>query len=504
MSLALLLALMLALALALMFACISPAELAELRKKREAAGAVVIKLRDESFAEGFVETPEWSAKWDKANEDYNAALAAEESATEAETKREARRVQAERIERDAARLGAVQLSRLRPDYNPASDSRARGGIPAFPAASEWHEALTTWAMCLSPSFDPTEEQLNAVKRCRINLRSNEVYLPAGRGVMAMVEEFQNVFLETHPNRRALAIRQALASWNTMTPESAGYVAQPPTVLQQVEVNRLAWGGLLQVATVKQTTTGEDILLPFTDDTTVSGRRITEDGPLGTENNPRFGQIRWGAYKYTSDVIAVTYEMLRDSFFDLETHIGTIGGERLGRIENREATLGTGNSMPRGAVFAAPVGKTAASATAIVYDELIDLEASVDDAYMNGERVGWMMNKGILTHIRKLKDLNGLPILTLAQENTTNRDMLFGRPVYINRDMANAPVASADVILFGDFSKIVVRRVGGTRVVRDPYTQRISNDRDLFAVVEYMDSNVVNAGTAPIKKLRMAA
>lgn len=475
--------------------------LAALTAAREKAGAVVIQLRDESMAAGFVETAEWETKWAKANDDYNAALASEEDYHAADEKRRKRAEQADRIRQDSDRLSQAQRDRLRPDFDPRSDPRSRGGH-GMPSAAEWSRGIRTWASVRSEDFDPTPEDFAALKRCRINLHSDSVRLPTGPGVMAMVQQFQEIFIETHPNRRALAVRQALASWNTMTPESAAYVAQPPTLLQQVEVNRLAWGGLLQVATTQVTTTGEDILLPFTDDTAVSGRRIAEDGPLGTENNPRFGLIKWGAYKYTSDVIAATYEMLRDSFFDLETHIGEIGGQRLGRIQNLEATTGNGASMPRGVVFAAPIGKTTASSTAITYDEIIDLEASVDDAYTAGDRVGFMMNKGILTALRKLKDTTGQPILQLAQEANTARDMLHGRPVYINRDMANTLVASADVMLYGDFSKVRVRRVGGSRLVRDPYTQRISNDRDLFAVVEYMDSNVINAGTAPIKKMRM--
>lgn len=483
---------------------LSVATVAELQAKREEAGKVLIQLRDECQAEGFQETPEFSEKWDKAEAEYTSALQAEEQAIAAEENARKRSSLAARIESDAKRLGALNRSRFKPDYDPSRDPRTRA-VSALPMASEWSRSLNLWASVRSPSVDPFDleaEDRATLKRCRVNLLADEFRLPTGPAIAAMVSEMQDVFMEFHPRHRARAIREVLASWNTMTPESAAYVAEPPQVLRQLEVNRLAWGGILQVATVRTTTTGEDILLPFTDDTSVRGRRITEDGPLGTEVSPRFGQIRWGSYKYTSDVIAVTYEMLRDAFIDLENFIGEIGGQRLGRIENYEATHGTGNSMPRGIVFAAPVGVTTASATAITYDEVIDLEMSVDDAYQS-DRTGFMMNKGILKYLRKLKDLEGRPLLQLGQE-TGGRDSLNGKPIFINYDMADSAVASADVMLYGDFSKYWIRRVGGTRVVRDPYTQRISNDRDLFAAVEYMDGNLINTGTAPVKKMRMHA
>lgn len=488
------------LVLAFLFAILSVGTLSDLTEARVKAGERVITLRDQSAAEGFQESEEFDKNWDAAIDEYTKAQAAEDAEISRDLRKRQRAEFGERIRADSERLSAALRDRTRPDYNPREDPRSQSRI-TFPTPGEWKSGLATWAMFKSPSFDPSEQDLAAVKRCRINLHSDEVLLPTGRAVAAMVAEFQEAFIEAPAARRGLAVRNALASWNTMTPDSAGYVAQPPTVLQQIEVNRLAWGGLLQVATTKQTTTGEDILLPFTDDTTVKGRRIAEDGPLGVEVNPKFGQMKWGAHKYTSDVIAVTYEMFRDAFFDLETHIGEVGGERLGRIENLECTVGVGASMPRGIVFAAPIGVTCASSVAITYDEVIDLEMSVDNAYQSGERVGFMMHKNILKLLRKLKDLEGRPLLQLGQE-TGNRDRLNGRPIYINMDMASAAVASADVMLYGDFAKYWIRRVGGQRVVRDPYTQRISNDRDLFAVVEYLDGNLVNAGTAPVKKMRM--
>ncbi|MFQ5518293.1 MAG: phage major capsid protein, partial [Acidimicrobiia bacterium] len=47
------------------------------------------------------------------------------------------------------------------------------------------------------------------------------------------------------------------------------------------------------------------------------------------------------------------------------------GERLGRIQSSQFTTGTGSSQPHGVVTASTLGKTAASATAITGDEILD-------------------------------------------------------------------------------------------------------------------------------------
>lgn len=474
--------------------------LAELRAARERAGATLIQLRTEAQAEGFTETPEFNQRWDRAEAAYDSALAAESAESQNAERVRARNEIADRIVRDAERAGGDARARLRPDYNPREDPRSRGGRAAADM-QDYTLALHAWAASRRPDFDPTDAQRDALARTRTNLHSEEFYLPSSVAHVRMISEIQEIFVESNPRSARRGVRRALAALNTMTPESGGYVTNPPQIIQQLEVNRLAWGGLLQVATIRTTTTGEELHLPFTDDTTTKGRRIAEDGPLGTEKNFKVGLMKWGAYKYTSDVIAVTFEMQRDTFVGLDELIGTTGGERLGRIQNYEMTHGVGASMPRGIVFSAPVKVTAASQTAITYDELIDLEESLDAAYDSGERVGWMMHKGTRKNLRKLKDLNGLPLLQLGQE-TGNRDQLNGKPIFLNMDM-DTPAAGKDPILYGDFSKYWIRRVGGSRIVRDPYTKRISNDQELFAVVEYADGNLVNAGTPPVVKLRMA-
>ncbi len=100
--------------------------LAELRAAREQAAAELTRLSKESQAEGFTSAPEWEAGWKKAEDSYNAALAAEE----AEVARLARAGAAERVAADAQRLSTAGVRTLRPDYTP--DRSTTAAIPATP------------------------------------------------------------------------------------------------------------------------------------------------------------------------------------------------------------------------------------------------------------------------------------------------------------------------------------------------------------------------------------
>ena len=70
-----------------------------------------------------------------------------------------------------------------------------------------------------------------------------------------------------------------------------------------------------------------------------------------------------------------------------------------------------------------------------------------------------MNDDSLRIIRKLKDGNGRPIFLPGYDGLGGPmpDSLLGQPIFINQHMATM-AASAKSILFGDFSKYIIRDV----------------------------------------------
>lgn len=476
--------------------------LAELKQAREKAGADLIQMRDKINAEGYQATSSDEEAWGKVNAAYDAAQKAEEEAVAAENKRLERNARIEQIQAESERLEQAHRGFFRPDSRNA-DPRSRGGSAA-PSLTDYTQAIRTWASARMDDYNPTEEDLHRCRALRINPNAEGVNLFVNQS--AYERQFlamQAAYRDAPPHLAHQRALEVSATMNTQSPEDGGIVTTPPTLLRDLELNMLAFGGILQAVTVLTTGTRERITLPTANDTTNKGRRIGEGKSLGTKVNPKIGQITWDAYKYTSDKVVVTYEMLSDPWFNLVAFITEICGERLGRILNEELTTGTGNSMPRGLVPAATVGKTTASSTAITTDEVIDLEHSLDPAYRQGRTVGFMCHDSIVAYLRKLKDLEGRPFYTLGQETGT-RDRLNGKPIYINLDMDSTVAASKKTLLYGDFSKYRVRRVSGIRLVRDSSTLRMTEDSDQFAMLIYADGNLVDAGTPPVVALQQKA
>ena len=102
--------------------------------------------------------------------------------------------------------------------------------------------------------------------------------------------------------------------------------------------------------------------------------------------------------------------------------------------------------------------TAASSSLIAYDDLIGLLHSVDPAYRLSPFVRYMFADTTLQAIRKLKDGQGRYIW---QEGHISGDVpatINGKPYSINQAMAAIGTGNISVI-FGDFRKYIVRKVG---------------------------------------------
>ncbi|MCX4325494.1 MAG: phage major capsid protein, partial [Lachnospiraceae bacterium] len=96
---------------------------------------------------------------------------------------------------------------------------------------------------------------------------------------------------------------------------------------------------------------------------------------------------------------------------------------------------------------AETGVTAASATAVTADELMDLYYSLKSPYR--KKSVWVLNDSTIKAIRKLKDNNGQYLWQPSLAAGTP-DMILGRPIKTSAYMP-AIAAGAKTIAFGDFS-----------------------------------------------------
>ena len=265
-------------------------------------------------------------------------------------------------------------------------------------------------------------------------RAMRAYLSGGLANLA-IDDRQRMAARVTPDIRA--------AMSTTTGSEGGFTVAGEWYRQLTEALK-AFGGIRSEATVFQTATGAQLNFPASDATSETGAIVGQNASVGNPVDTTFSNITMDVFKYTSRPIAVPFELIQDSMFDIEAYIRRVLATRIGRITNLHFTTGTGSSQPRGIVTATSVGKTGLTGSAISfgYDDLVDLEHSVDPAYRARPGVCFMMHDSTLKVARKIKDAQGRPIFVPGYEQGNPGgapDRLLGRPICISQEM---PVLAA--------------------------------------------------------------
>lgn len=247
--------------------------------------------------------------------------------------------------------------------------------------------------------------------------------------------------------------------------AAGGYTVPPAFRSRIIEQMQFIAPMRQSAEVITTDTGATLPWPTVDDTANEGAILGEN-TAATEQDVEFGQADLGAYMYTSKLVRASFQILNDTAFDMEGWLARILAQRIGRVQNRHFTVGTGTGQPDGIVTTAPVGKQGAAGqtTTVTYDDLVDVADSIDPAYLGSGNVGWMLSQGARKAIRKLRDGNDLPIWQPSVQLGVP-DTLLGYGITLNNNMPT-PAAGAKSLLFGDFREAyVIRDVNGFLLLR---------------------------------------
>ena len=361
--------------------------------------------------------------------------------------------------------------------------------------AERNEALRAWALG-GTAEGVTEAQRELAQRCGLNLGKKTLNLS---------------FLSPRPLRASnlrAALPEDIVRWQgetraaltgaQSTTTTGGYTVSD-AAMQALEVSMLAFGGMRQVARIIRTATGGPLPIPTTNDTAQKGRLLSEN-TAATETEMTFGQLVLDAYKYSSDYVLASVEFLQDSSINVGEFLGTALGTRIARLQNDHFTTGTGSSQPNGIVTAAGNSSVTLAGTATVsYDNIMDLIHSVDPAYRNNAR--FMFHDGALKMLKKVKianysgDSGGTPLwqpsLVAGQP-----DLIHGYPYIVNQSMAT-PATGVKSILFGDFSKYLIRDVRDVELVR--LDERFAEQHSVaFLAFARSDGDLLDAGTDPVK------
>lgn len=468
------------------------ATLAELQETRAKLAGEIKALADKFNASGDVWQGEDEAEWTRVNAAYDE----NQKAFDAEKKA---------IDEAAARKAAVESrvaeidndARNQPPFGRDGGSLERGplnrerfsphdlGDQCGYRGEDLTYALAGWLMNGSHlSTNISDRHRNAARNVGVSLSSPTFVFDLNRDWDAA-------------KASAARFRNALSG----TDGTAGGYTKDQTLINNLELAMLAYGGVMQVAEIIRTATGEPLRWPTANDTSNTGRQVGENASHDSGTDPVFGGVVWNAYTFTSDIVKVPNELMTDSVFNLAVILGRMLGERLGRIQNTKYTTGTGAGTAKGITVAAAAGVTAASATSIAFDELIDLEHSLDPSRRSMPGVGYMFHDSILKALRKLKDGEGR-YLWQSGANSGAPDMLNTYPYTINQDMASSIATTAITVLFGELSSYKVRQVGQVVLRRLDERFADTNQTGFLAIVRG-DGNLLDAGDNPVKKLTQA-
>lgn len=438
----------------------------------------------------------WTAEdrqvWDKLNSDYDVNMAAMEV--------ERKKVEDSATEREAIaqRLDSVNAYQ---DYQPPRNNRigrdgARlddlggdglGGTTDY-RGENLTLALHGWLMNGSALAGSVTDRHRTAAQTVGNSLSAPIF------TFNLNRDWQHVRANTRRFREAM---------NALSGEdgAAGGYTKDQTLVMSLELAMLAYGGVMGVAEVIRTSSGEPLRWPTADDTTNTGVQIGENTSHDSGSDPTFGAVMWNAYTFSSRIVKVPNELLQDSVFNLATELGRMLGERLGRVQNTKYSVGNGAGTAKGVVTCAYAGVTAASQTAIAFDELIDLEHSLDPSRRSMPGVGYMFHDNILKALRKLKDGEGR-YLWQSGANSGAPDTLNTYPYTVNQDMASSIASAAVTMLFGHMPSYKVRQVGQVVLRRLDERFADTNQTGFLALIRG-DGNLLDAGDHPIRKLTQA-
>lgn len=344
---------------------------------------------------------------------------------------------------------------------------------------------------------PNERQRNAARRIGFNLGAAEIDIR-----LAPTEAYlhrDGGFVCSGANQVARLNRRNLT---VGTGDAGGYLV-PEEFMLSLEESMLTIGGPRSVSQVIRTATGASLKWPGVDDTSNTGEQLDE-GASVVENadsvDPTFSQKTWGAYKFSSKPVRVSYELLRDAPFNLAGYIAMALGERLGRITTSKYTTGSGSDTPQGVTAGISAGVTAAATNAITGDQILALTHAIDPAYRVGPKVCFMMHDNIVLKVRQLKDGQSNYLWTMGALAGVP-DRLAGYPLTINQYMASSLTAAAKAMIFGNFDKYGIRDVGTIRLRR---LDELYAETDEVGFVGFLSSDAKWINTAAAKTLVMAA
>ncbi|KNE81025.1 hypothetical protein ADZ36_18775 [Streptomyces fradiae] len=361
-----------------------------------------------------------------------------------------------------------------------------------------------------------DERITQLQNDEKRIREADAILSGYRGGRpyqrdnALADDFRSMILERNPRPIDIHWENARSAYQpglerrslvTTSPANMSPVSFYGKLIEHMVENSAV---LKAGATLITTSSGETLRVPRT--TALSTASIVSEGGTISASDPTLSSVELGAYKY-GFLVQVSTELVQDSGVDLESYLAREAGQAIGLGLGNHLINGTGSGQPTGVLTDATAGVTGPTGTATSFgsqgtagegtDLLYDLFGSLAEPYVMQPAAGWLMRNATLTAIRKLKGTTGETAGTdfVTDGPAGASGAMIGKPVFID-PYVPAMAADAKSVLFGDWSRYVVRMVNGIRFERsDDYA--FNTDLVTFRALLRADAALVDT-TGAIK------
>lgn len=288
----------------------------------------------------------------------------------------------------------------------------------------------------------------------------------------------------------------LRAMGAATGAGGGY-AVPTATQPDIERAILAYGGVAGYVRRLQTTTGEQINWPTSNDTgnaaTVIGENVAQ-----TELDIVLGTKAMNVSILKTNIVSLPKTFIRDAVVDMNAFVRDNLAERAARGLSLYLTGASTDANFDNLFTAASAGPTSATGAAITLVDISNLFGSLDPGYAN---VGtWVMNRHTQIYLSSLRNTYGTPIFPLDQTGLLSK--LYGQDVVID---VNAPSVGLNnrAVLFGNLQKYILRTVESLEIMR--LEERYAEFNQVaFLGFFRAGSRLIDAGTHPIQALVQAA
>lgn len=222
---------------------------------------------------------------------------------------------------------------------------------------------------------------------------------------------------------------------------------PTTIANKIIEKVKELSPIYQMATVYNV--GGDLVFPVYDESTPIQAAYVDDMTELTEQTGKFTTVKLENF-IVGCLAKVSKSLLNRTDFDLVSFVIQKVAQAIAEFLEKECLLGTSGKMT--GVLSTTNLVTAASATAVTADELIDVQDTVPDALQ--ANACWIMHKDTRRAIRKLKDADGNYLLNKDLTSQFGYTLL-GKPVYVSQNCPKM-AAGKTAIAYGDMSGLYVK------------------------------------------------